>query len=97
VNLGRVLIAAFMVAIFLGPRRWMAWAAGLRERIRVVRAVLRAHRAPGAGAIPPSPDEPPSGGDGPRTGAHEPPPGGHEPSTGVHEPSPGAGGSLPRD
>ena len=43
-NLGRVLIAAFMVAIFLGPRRWMAWAAGLRERVGLVRAALRARR-----------------------------------------------------
>jgi hypothetical protein len=42
VNLGRVMIAAFMVAIFLGPRRWMAWGDGLRERVRLVRAALRA-------------------------------------------------------
>jgi hypothetical protein len=48
VNLGRVLIAAFMVAIFLGPRRWMAWAGELRERVRLVRAALRARRTPGA-------------------------------------------------
>jgi hypothetical protein len=48
VNLGRVLIAAFMVAIFLGPRRWMAWAGELRERARLVRAALRARRTPGA-------------------------------------------------
>ncbi len=45
-NLGRVLIAAFMVAIFLGPRRWIAWAGELRERVGVVRAVLRARRMP---------------------------------------------------
>jgi hypothetical protein len=43
-----VLIAAFMVAIFLGPRRWMAWAGELRERVRLVRAALRARRTPGA-------------------------------------------------
>jgi hypothetical protein len=41
-----VLIAAFMVAIFLGPRRWMAWAAQLRERVRLIRAALRARRDP---------------------------------------------------
>jgi hypothetical protein len=46
VNLGRVLIAAFMVAIFLGPRRWIAWAGELRERVVLVRAALRARRAP---------------------------------------------------
>ncbi len=34
-NLGRVLIAAFMVAIFLGPRRWMAWAGGAARARRV--------------------------------------------------------------
>ena len=43
-NLGRVMIAAFMVAIFLGPRRWMAWAAGLRERVGLIRAAWRARR-----------------------------------------------------
>ena len=41
-----MLIAAFMVAIFLGPRRWMAWAAQLRERVRLIRAALRARRDP---------------------------------------------------
>jgi hypothetical protein len=41
-----VLIAAFMVAIFLGPRRWMAWAAELRDRVRLIRAALRARRDP---------------------------------------------------
>jgi hypothetical protein len=41
-----VLIAAFMVAIFLGPRRWMAWAAQLRDRVRLIRAALRARREP---------------------------------------------------
>jgi hypothetical protein len=41
-----VLIAAFMVAIFLGPRRWMAWAAQLRDRVRLIRAALRARRDP---------------------------------------------------
>ncbi len=46
VNLGRVLIAAFMVAIFLGPRRWMAWAAGARERVALVRAAWRARHEP---------------------------------------------------
>jgi hypothetical protein len=46
VNLGRVLIAAFMVAIFLGPRRWMAWAAGARERVTLMRAAWRARREP---------------------------------------------------
>ena len=47
VNLGRVLIAAFMVAIFLGPRRWMAWAAGARDRVALIRARLaRPARAP---------------------------------------------------
>ena len=45
-NLGRVMIAAFMVAIFLGPRRWMAAAAEVRERVRVVRAAWRARREP---------------------------------------------------
>ncbi len=43
-NLGRVMIAAFMVAIFLGPRRWMAWGGELRDRVRLVRAALRARR-----------------------------------------------------
>jgi hypothetical protein len=46
INLGRVLIAAFMVAIFLGPRRWMAWAAEARERVRLMRAAWRARREP---------------------------------------------------
>jgi len=46
VSLGRVLIAAFMVAIFLGPRRWMAWAAGARERVALIRAARRARREP---------------------------------------------------
>ena len=41
-NLGRVMIAAFMVAIFLGPRRWIAAAATVRERVRLVRAAWRA-------------------------------------------------------
>ena len=41
-----MLIAAFMVAIFLGPRRWMAWAAQLRDRVRLIRAALRARREP---------------------------------------------------
>jgi hypothetical protein len=45
-NLGRVLIAAFMVAIFLGPRRWMAWVAELRDRVRLIRAALRARHDP---------------------------------------------------
>ena len=44
-NFGRVLIAAFMVAIFLGPRRWMAWAAELRDRVSLIRAALRARSA----------------------------------------------------
>ena len=35
-----------MVAIFLGPRRWMAWAAQLRDRVRLIRAALRARRDP---------------------------------------------------
>ena len=35
-----------MVAIFLGPRRWMAWAAQLRDRVRLIRAALRARREP---------------------------------------------------
>ncbi len=43
-NLGRVMIAAFMVAIFLGPRRWMAWGGELRDRVRLVRAGMRARR-----------------------------------------------------
>ena len=43
-NLGRVLIATFMVAIFLGPRRWMAWAAEARDHVRLVRAALRDRR-----------------------------------------------------
>ena len=46
VNLGRVLIAAFMVAIFLGPRRWMAWAAGAARAHRLVRAAWRARHEP---------------------------------------------------
>ncbi len=75
-NLGRVLIAAFMVAIFLGPRRWMTWASGLRERVRVVRAVLRARRAPGAGGTLPGPSEPPPTPDEPPPGADAPMPGG---------------------
>jgi len=41
-----VLIAAFMVAIFLGPRRWMAWADELRDRVRLIRTALRARRDP---------------------------------------------------
>jgi hypothetical protein len=41
-----VLIAAFMVAIFLGPRRWMAWADELRDRVRLIRTALRARRRP---------------------------------------------------
>jgi hypothetical protein len=41
-----VLIAAFMVAIFLGPRRWMAWVAELRDRVRLIKAALRARRDP---------------------------------------------------
>jgi hypothetical protein len=56
VNLGRVLIAAFMVAIFLGPRRWMAWSAELRDRVRLVRAVRRARRIPAAESLRPPPD-----------------------------------------
>lgn len=43
-NLGRVMIAAFMVAIFLGPRRWMAWGAELRDRVRLARAALHGRR-----------------------------------------------------
>jgi len=31
-TLGRVLIAAFMVALFIGPRRWMMWASARRRR-----------------------------------------------------------------
>jgi hypothetical protein len=31
-TLGRVIIAAFMVALLLGPRRWMLWASLLRAR-----------------------------------------------------------------
>ena len=46
VNLGRVLIAAFMVAIFLGPRRWIAWAGATRERLALVRAAWHARREP---------------------------------------------------
>ena len=45
-NLGRVLIATFMVALFLGPRRWMAWASGARDRVRLVRTALRDRRDP---------------------------------------------------
>jgi len=46
VSLGRVMIAAFMVAIFLGPRRWMAWAAGARQRVTLIRAAWRERREP---------------------------------------------------
>ena len=35
-----------MVAIFLGPRRWMAWAAQLCDQVRLIRAALRARREP---------------------------------------------------
>ena len=31
-TLGRVIIALFMVAIFLGPRRWIMWTSRLRGR-----------------------------------------------------------------
>jgi hypothetical protein len=71
-----VLIAAFMVAIFLGPRRWMAWAAELRDRVRLIGAALRARRDPpqDAGEAPRDsyealrkPDEPaPDAGEAPR-------------------------------
>jgi hypothetical protein len=56
-----VLIAAFMVAIFLGPRRWMAWAAELRDRVRLIRAALRARRDPlrDTGEAPQDTDEAP--------------------------------------
>ena len=43
-NLGRVMIAAFMVAIFLGPRRWMAWGSEVRERLALMQAARRARR-----------------------------------------------------
>jgi hypothetical protein len=56
-----VLIAAFMVAIFLGPRRWMAWAAELHDRVRLIRAALRARRDPlrDTGEAPQDTDEAP--------------------------------------
>jgi hypothetical protein len=52
-----------MVAIFLGPRRWMAWAAELRDRIRLIRAALRGRRDPprDAGEALQDTDEPPPG------------------------------------
>jgi len=31
-TLGRLIIAAFMVALLLGPRRWMMWASAVRGR-----------------------------------------------------------------
>lgn len=45
-NLGRVMIATFMVAIFLGPRRWMDWAAQARDHVAAVRVAVRARREP---------------------------------------------------
>ncbi len=87
-NLGRVLIAAFMVAIFLGPRRWMAWAAELRDRVRLIRGLLGERRAPGAGRTSQSSHEPP-----PQT--HEPPPQTREPPPDNHEPPPAADETRP--
>jgi len=47
-TVGRVIIAAFMVALLLGPRRWMLWASSLRGR----RSTLAPPDAPGPSAAP---------------------------------------------
>ena len=57
-TLGRLIIAAFMVAIFLGPRRWLLWASLLRGRRPTPAAPPAASAGEGRPAATDRPEEP---------------------------------------